>query len=100
MWRVSGALFRRRHNDLVKRLNFHKIEPAILHMKDKFKAGCFVLETAGVGLAIGNALVKREGARSSRFNCSIMSDDRRSEMGSDMMPPPFRDSPGPIGPST
>jgi predicted phage terminase large subunit-like protein len=48
---------------LRKRLEFHKIEPAILHMKDKFKAGCVVLEIAGVGLAIGNALVKREGAR-------------------------------------
>ena len=48
---------------LRKRLDFHKIEPAILHMKDKFKASCVVLETAGVGLAIGNALVKREGAR-------------------------------------
>lgn len=48
---------------LRKRPDFHKIEPAILHMKDKFKASCVVLETAGVGLAIGNALVKREGAR-------------------------------------
>jgi predicted phage terminase large subunit-like protein len=48
---------------LRKRLDFHKIEPAILHMKDKFKASCVVLEIAGVGLAIGNALVKREGAR-------------------------------------
>jgi predicted phage terminase large subunit-like protein len=48
---------------LRKRLDFHKIEPAILHMKDKFNASCVVLETAGVGLAIGNALVKREGAR-------------------------------------
>lgn len=48
---------------LRKRLDFHKIEPAILHMKEKFNAGCVVLETAGVGLAIGNAVVKREGAR-------------------------------------
>ena len=48
---------------LRKRLDFHKIEPAILHMKEKHNAGCVVLETAGVGVAIGNALVKREGSR-------------------------------------
>ena len=48
---------------LRKRLAFHKIEPAILHMKDKFNASCVVLETAGVGLAIGNALVNCESAR-------------------------------------
>ena len=29
---------------LRKRLEFHKIEPAILHMKDKFRAGCVVME--------------------------------------------------------
>jgi predicted phage terminase large subunit-like protein len=48
---------------LRKRLDFHKIEPAILHMREKFNAGCVVLETAGVGAAIGNALLKREGSR-------------------------------------
>jgi predicted phage terminase large subunit-like protein len=48
---------------LRKRLDFHKIEPAILHMKEKWNAGCVVLETSGVGAAIGNALLKREGSR-------------------------------------
>ena len=36
---------------LRKRLDFHKIEPTILHMKEKWNAGCVVLETSGVGLA-------------------------------------------------
>lgn len=49
---------------LRKRLDFHKIEPAILHMKEKYQAACVVLETAGVGVAIGDALLKREGTRS------------------------------------
>jgi predicted phage terminase large subunit-like protein len=53
---------------LRKRLDFHKIEPAILHMKQKYNAGCVVLETAGVGAAIGAALLKREGAR--RWLCA------------------------------
>jgi predicted phage terminase large subunit-like protein len=48
---------------LRKRLDFHRIEPTILHMREKFNAGCVVLETAGVGKAIGNALLRREGAR-------------------------------------
>lgn len=48
---------------LRKRLDFYKIEPAILHMREKYRAACVVLETAGVGRAIGNALVKHEGAR-------------------------------------
>ncbi len=48
---------------LRKRLDFHKIEPAILHMKEQFNAGCVILETAGVGAAIGNALLKRADAR-------------------------------------
>jgi predicted phage terminase large subunit-like protein len=48
---------------LRKRLDFYKIEPTILHMKEKWNAGCVVLETSGVGAAIGNALLKREGAR-------------------------------------
>lgn len=48
---------------LRKRLDFHKIEPAILHMREKYKARCVILETAGVGAAIGNSLLKREGAR-------------------------------------
>lgn len=48
---------------LRKRLDFYKIEPAILHMKQKFNAGCVVLETAGAGAAIGNALLKRSGSR-------------------------------------
>jgi predicted phage terminase large subunit-like protein len=52
---------------LRKRLDFYKIEPAILHMKDKWKAGCVILETSGVGVAIGNALLKYEG--SGRWFC-------------------------------
>jgi predicted phage terminase large subunit-like protein len=48
---------------LRKRLDFYKIEPAVMHMKDKHNAGCVVLETSGVGAAIGEALLKREGAR-------------------------------------
>ena len=47
---------------LRKRLDFHKIEPAILHMKEKYNASSVVLETSGVGIAIGNAIVKRPGA--------------------------------------
>ena len=46
---------------LRKRLDFHSIEPAILHMKQKHNASSVVLETAGVGVAIGNAIVKRPG---------------------------------------
>src|SRR5271157_1712754 len=46
---------------LRKRLDFHKIEPAILHMKEKYNASSVVLETSGVGIAIGNAIVKRPG---------------------------------------
>ena len=49
---------------LRKRLDFHKIEPAILHMKEKYNASSVVLEISGVGIAIGNAIVKRPGARS------------------------------------
>jgi len=45
-----------------KRLEFHNIEPAIL-LKDKHRASCVVLEVSGVGMALGNSLVKREGAR-------------------------------------
>jgi predicted phage terminase large subunit-like protein len=52
---------------LRKRLEFHKIEPAIVHMKEKYNAGCVVLETAGVGRAIGIALNKRADA--SRWLC-------------------------------
>ncbi len=60
-----GILGRKLHliEVLRKRLEFQKIEPAILHMKDKYNAGCVELETAGVGAAIGNALLKREDAR-------------------------------------
>ena len=47
---------------LRKRLDFHKIEPAILHMKEKHNASSVVLETSGVGIAIGNALWKRSDA--------------------------------------
>ena len=47
---------------LRKRLDFHKIEPAILHMKEKYNASSVVLEISGVGIAIGNALVKRPEA--------------------------------------
>jgi hypothetical protein len=43
---------------LRKRLNFHNIEPAILHMKEKYNASSVVFEVAGVGIAIGDALVK------------------------------------------
>ena len=32
-------------------------------MKEKWNAGCVILETAGVGVAIGNALLKHEGSR-------------------------------------
>ena len=32
-------------------------------MKEKWNAKCVVLETSGVGAALGNALLKREGAR-------------------------------------
>ena len=46
---------------LRKRLDFHKIEPAILHMKEKYNASSVVLETSGVGIAIGNAIVQRPG---------------------------------------
>jgi predicted phage terminase large subunit-like protein len=46
-----------------KRLDFFKIEPAILSMRQKYNAGAVVLEVAGVGRAIGNALLKREGTR-------------------------------------
>lgn len=53
---------------LRKRLDCHKIEPAILHMKEKYQAACVILETAGVGVAIGNSILKREGSR--RWFCS------------------------------
>ena len=38
-------------------------------MKDKHGASCVVLEVSGVGMAIGNSLLKREGAR--RWLCPI-----------------------------
>ena len=47
---------------LSKRLDFHSIEPTILHMKMKHNASSVVLETSGVGIAIGNAIVKRPAA--------------------------------------
>lgn len=46
-----------------KRLNFYQIEPAILSMREKYNAGAVVIEVSGVGMAIGNALLKREGTR-------------------------------------
>jgi predicted phage terminase large subunit-like protein len=46
-----------------KRLDFYKIEPAIVHMREKFNAGAVIVEVAGVGAAIGEALLKREGAQ-------------------------------------
>jgi predicted phage terminase large subunit-like protein len=46
-----------------KRLDFYKIEPAIMHMKEKHNAGSVILEVSGVGAAIGEALLKREGSR-------------------------------------
>ena len=42
---------------LRKRLEFHKIETAIVHVKEKRNASCVVLETAGVGLARRSASV-------------------------------------------
>ena len=53
---------------LRKRLDFHKIEPAILHMKDKYNAGAVVIEVAGVGRAIGESLLKRP---LTRLGCSL-----------------------------
>jgi predicted phage terminase large subunit-like protein len=46
-----------------KRLDFYKIEPAIMHMKEKHNAGAVIVEVSGVGRAIGDALLKREGSR-------------------------------------
>lgn len=46
-----------------KGLNFHQIEPAILSMRKKYNAGVVIIEVTGVGKAIGNALLKREGTR-------------------------------------
>jgi predicted phage terminase large subunit-like protein len=46
-----------------KRLKFFQIEPAILSMRDKYKANEVVIEVAGVGKAIGDSLLKREGTR-------------------------------------
>ena len=46
-----------------KKLDFFKIEPAILSMREKYNAGAVVIEVAGVGRAIGNSLLKREGTR-------------------------------------
>ncbi|MGD1039179.1 MAG: phage terminase large subunit [Roseiarcus sp.] len=44
-----------------KRLDFYKIEPAMLSMKQKYNAGFVILEVSGVGKAIGNFLLKRQG---------------------------------------
>jgi predicted phage terminase large subunit-like protein len=46
-----------------KRLQFYQIEPAILSMREKYKAGAVIIEVSGVGKAIGNSLLKREGTR-------------------------------------
>jgi predicted phage terminase large subunit-like protein len=46
-----------------KRLDFYQIEPAIVSMREKYNAGAVVIETSGVGRAIGNALLKREKTR-------------------------------------
>jgi predicted phage terminase large subunit-like protein len=46
---------------LRKRLEFHQIEPAIISMRAKFNAKAVILEVAGVGKAIGNSLLRREG---------------------------------------
>jgi predicted phage terminase large subunit-like protein len=46
-----------------KRLQFYQIEPAIVSMREKYNAGEVVIEVSGVGRAIGNALLKREGTR-------------------------------------
>ena len=46
-----------------KRLDFYKIEPAIVHMKQKYNAGAVIVEVSGVGAAIGEALLKREASR-------------------------------------
>lgn len=46
-----------------KRMDFYQIEPTIVSMREKYNAGAVVIETSGVGRAIGNALLKREGTR-------------------------------------
>ncbi len=46
-----------------KRLKFHQIEPAIVSMREKYKAGAVIIEVSGVGKAIGNSLLRREGTR-------------------------------------
>lgn len=45
------------------KLEFHSIEPTILHMKEKWKAHFVILEVAGLGRAIGNRLIRLPGAR-------------------------------------
>jgi predicted phage terminase large subunit-like protein len=44
-----------------KRLDFYRIEPAMLSMKKKHNAGYVILEVSGVGAAIGDSLLKRQG---------------------------------------
>ncbi len=61
-WGVIGQKLYLLHV-LRKKMAFASIEPAILHMKEKYNAYCVVLETSGVGAAIGDAILKREGAR-------------------------------------
>lgn len=46
-----------------KRLEFHQVEPAIISLRQKHNATAVVLEVSGVGRAVGNALLKREGTR-------------------------------------
>jgi predicted phage terminase large subunit-like protein len=54
---------------LRKRLDFFKIEPAIISMKQKYNATAVILETSGVGKAIGNLILKHENSR--RWFCWI-----------------------------
>jgi predicted phage terminase large subunit-like protein len=46
-----------------KRLEFHQIEPAIISHRQKYNVQAVILEVAGVGRAIGNSLLRREGTR-------------------------------------
>jgi predicted phage terminase large subunit-like protein len=54
---------------LRKRLDFYKIEPAIISMKQKYNATGVILEISGVGKAIGNSILRHENSR--RWFCWI-----------------------------
>jgi predicted phage terminase large subunit-like protein len=44
-----------------KRLQLYQIEPEIVSMRKKYNVGPVVLEVSGIGKAIGNDLLRREG---------------------------------------